>query len=92
MPMYEADDPRAALASAGAGAMPSAAFGSSSHARFYADAPQEDLPDQRNWYTRGQNFVVCYSEVEPGAVFARLGQADEYVLLLHEADMSATVT
>ena len=92
MPMYEADDPRAALGTAGVGAMPSAAFGSSSHARFYADAPQEDLPDQRNWYTRGQNFVVCYSEVEPGAVFERRGQTDEYVLLLHEADMSATVT
>ena len=92
MPMYEADDPRAALGTAGAGAMPSAAFGSSSHSRFYADPPQEDLPDQRNWYTRGQNFVVCYSEVEPGAVFERLGQTDEYVLLLHEADLSATVT
>ena len=59
MPMYEADDPRAALGTAGAGALPSAAFGASTHAQFYADAPQEDLPGQRNWYTRGQNFVVC---------------------------------
>ena len=92
MPMYEADDPRAALGTAGAGTLPSAAFGASTHARFYADAPQEDLPDQCNWYTRGQNFVVCYSEVEPGAVFERRGQTDEYVLLLHEADMAATVT
>jgi len=92
MPMYEADDPRAALATAGGGGTSSAAFGTSTHARFYADPPQESLPDQRNWYTRGQNFVVCYSEVEPGAVFERRGQPDEYVLLLHDAAMSATVT
>ena len=92
MPMYEADDPRVALATAGSGAPASAAFGSSSYARFYADAPQETLPGQRNWYTRGQNFMVCYSEVEPGAVFERREQADEYVLLLHDEGMSATVT
>ena len=92
MPMYEADDPRMALATAGSGASASSAFGASSYARFYADTPQEDLPDQRNWYTRGQNFVVCYSESQPGAVFERRGQTDEYVLLLHDEGMSATVT
>jgi len=99
MPMYEADDPRAGLATAGAnaganagaGGKPTAAFGASSYARFYDSAPQEVGPGQRTWYTRGQNFVVCYSEVEAGAVFERTGQVDEYVLLLHDAAMSATV-
>jgi len=88
--MYEADDPRAALATAG-GSGPVSAFGASSYGRFYAEQPQETLPDQRNWYTRGQNFVVCYSEVEAGAVFERTGQSDEYVLLLYDAASSATV-
>lgn len=93
MPMYEADDPRAALATAGAGAgtAPQAAFGASSYARYYTDAPRQEQPGARNWYTRGQNFVVCYSEVQPGAVFQRQGQIDEYVLLLHDPAMSATV-
>jgi hypothetical protein len=91
MPMYEADDPRAALATAADGSRPTAAFGASSYARYYLDAPREEQPQARNWYTRGQNFVVCYSEVEPGAVFERQGQVDEYVLLLHDPEMSATV-
>lgn len=91
MPMYEADDPRAALSSSGSGGQPSAAFGTSTYARYYDSTPRETGPGQHNWYTRGQNFVVCYSEVEPGAVFARVGQVDEYVLLLHDREMSATV-
>lgn len=91
MAMYEADDPRSELGSAAGGGKPASAFGTSTYARFYEDSPQEAGPDARTWYTRGQNFVVCYSQVEAGAVFARRGQIDEYVLLLHEADMSATV-
>ncbi|GAA0283413.1 hypothetical protein GCM10009127_26110 [Alteraurantiacibacter aestuarii] len=93
MPMYEADDPRAALSSAGGagGSVASAAFGASTYATFYDSAPQEQAAGSRNWYTRGQNFVVCYSEVEPGAVFERKGQVDEYVLLLHDPAMSAIV-
>src|SRR5690606_9391696 len=89
--MYEADDPRSRLSTAGNGAGSASAFGVSSYGRFYDSAPQESAAGHRTWYTRGQNFVVCYSEVEPGAVFERKGQVDEYVLLLHDADMSATV-
>ena len=89
--MYEADDPRSRLATAGGGNGPVSAFGVSSYGRFYESAPRESDAQQRTWYTRGQNFVVCYSEVEPGAVFERKGQVDEYVLLLHDGDMSATV-
>ncbi len=89
--MYEADDPRSRLSTAGNGAGSASAFGVSSYGRFYDSAPQESAAGHRTWYTRGQNFVVCYSEVEPGAVFERKGQVDEYVLLLHDPDMAATV-
>ena len=89
--MYEADDPRSRLAPAGAGDGPVSAFGASSYGRFSESAPQERDAKRRTWYTRGQNFVVCYSEVEAGAAFERKGQADEYVLLLHDHGMSATV-
>lgn len=90
MSMYEADDPRAALATAGGG-QPQSAFGASSYGCYYQAPPAEQTALARNWYTRGQNFVVCYSEVEPGAVFERRDQVDEYVLLLHDPAMSATV-
>ena len=89
--MYEVDDPRSRLSTAGAGSGPISAFGASSYGRYYEREPQETAEGQRNWYTRGQNFVVCYSEVEPGAVFERKGQPDEYVLLLHDPEMAATV-
>ncbi|AKH42140.1 hypothetical protein FHS61_002324 [Altererythrobacter atlanticus] len=93
--MYESDDPRSRLASAKSGAGPAAnaaaAFGNSTYARYYASAPQEELANSRNWYTRGQNFVVCYSEVDDGAVFERREQVDEYVLLLPEGGPAATV-
>lgn len=91
MAMYEADDPRARLATAGGGAASSSAFGASTYARFYEEPPQEADEFQRTWYTRGQNFVVCYSEVEPGAQFERVDQPDEYVLLLHDPEMTATI-
>ncbi|MEO6151894.1 MAG: hypothetical protein ABIT09_11820 [Croceibacterium sp.] len=88
--MYEADDPRSGLAgpveSAGA-----SAFAPSSYSRFYDTDPGETGKGHRTWYTRGQNFVVCYAKVEPGATFERIGQPDEYVLLLHEPSLSATV-
>lgn len=92
--MYEADDPRSAMsAKAADGGAPAAAraFGLSTYARFYAEAPQEEGVGARTWYTRGQNFVVCYSEISEGAVFTRNGQVDEYVLLIHDPDLSAVV-
>ena len=89
--MYEADDLRSRLSTTGGGAASASAFGASTYARFYDSAPQDSGEGFKTWYTRGQNFVVCYSEVEPGAVFERAGQVDEYVLLLHEPDMSVTL-
>jgi len=89
--VYEVDDPRSGLATAQKEVKPASAFGLSSYGRFYEEAPQEQDELQRTWYTRGQNFVVCYSEVEAGAVFERADQQDEYVLLLHDREMSATV-
>lgn len=89
--MYEVDDPRSRLSTAGGSAQPVSAFGEATYARFYEEPPQKRGDHERSWYARGQNFVVCYSEVEPGAVFERSGQVDEYVLLLHDPEMSVTV-
>ncbi len=89
--MYEADDPRSALTAASGTGGAVSAFGEATYARFYDMPPQEEGDGIKTWYARGQNFVVCYSEVEEGAVFERKGQVDEYVLLLHDEDISATV-
>ena len=89
--MYEADDPRSRLSTAGGGSAPASAFGESTYAKFYDTQPDESGPGWKTWYARGQNFVVCYSEVEPGAVLERKGQEDEYVLLLYDPQTSATV-
>src|SRR5688572_2924034 len=89
--MYEADDPRSRLATAGSGAGPASAFGASTYARFYEEAPREQDSTQRTWYVRGQNFVVAWTEARDGAVLERAAQPDEYVLLLPEAGVSALV-
>jgi len=90
--MYETDDPRSRLATASQAPVPtSTAFGTSTYARFYASPPQETGPGFKTWLTRGQNFVVAYSEVEEGAVLERKGQLDEYVLLLPDPDSAATI-
>jgi len=90
--MYESDDPRSRLSTAQAAPAPAAtAFGRSTYARFYAEPPQQEAALHRTWIARGQNFVLVYSEAEPGAVFERRGQIDEYVLLLPETQSAARV-
>ncbi|MCW2393298.1 hypothetical protein M2336_001811 [Sphingobium sp. B1D7B] len=90
--MYESDDPRSRLSTAAAGgAAPASAFGASTYARFYEEAPQETAPGLKTWLTRGQNFVVAYSQAEEGVVFDRSGQVDEYVLLLPDAQSAVTI-
>jgi len=83
---YSASDPRSRLAgAAGGAAAPPAAYGTTGYAKFYETEPQ--LVDDRSatWLVRGQNFVLAYSQVEPGATLTRLAQADEYALLIPDA-------
>lgn len=60
-----------------------------SPARHHASPPQRDAPGERTWITRGANFVVALSQVEPGTVLERVEQPDESMVLL--ADASARV-
>ncbi len=41
---------------------------------FHETAPQQVGPHYRTWITRGGNFAVVVSEVEPGAVLERKGE------------------
>ena len=91
--MYEIDDPRARLDSA---RQPSPAaspkgFGPSHYVQFGSTPPQIDDVNGRTWFGRGQNFVVAYSRAEPGSVFVRQGQIDEYMLLIEDQATPATI-
>jgi hypothetical protein len=84
---YLSSDPRSRLATAAA--VPPAAYGTASYAKFYETDPQ--LVDDRaaTWLVRGQNFVLAYSQAEPGATLARPAQEDEYALLIPDAGTTA---
>ncbi|MCC0014761.1 MAG: hypothetical protein H6878_00460 [Rhodobiaceae bacterium] len=91
--MYDKSDPRAQLAASSAPKPTPTAYQPASYGLFYDEAPAVSTAKERTWLTRGQNFLVAYTQAQPGAVLARTGQADEYVALLPDrgtpADMSA---
>lgn len=62
-------------------------------AEFHKMAPQlvDPAGKARTWVTRGGNFAVAVSEVEPGAVLAREGNPEEYMVLLPPDGVSATI-
>jgi hypothetical protein len=93
--MYDASDPRSSLASASAGSAPKpvpVTFAAADVGKFYEEPPQEDDANGKSWYIRSQNAVLIYSDVKDGARFKRSKQVDEYVLLLPNAGISASVT
>jgi hypothetical protein len=89
--MYESYDPRSKLAAKlGSGKTP-AAFAAAEYVKFAALPPLEESARARTWYARGQNFVVGYSEVQPGARFTREAQADEWMFFMPEQGAGAVV-
>jgi len=45
----------------------------------------------KTWITRGGNFAVCYSEVQPGAVLERPDNAEEYMVILPPDGTTASI-
>lgn len=90
--MYETHDPRSKLATqGGAPAQAPGGFAAASYVKFGDLPPAEQSPLARTWYGRGQNYVVAYSEVQPGARFERTGQPDEYMLVLPQPGAGAVL-
>lgn len=91
--MYDPSDPRSRLASAAAA--PKAAtpvdYAGADYGLFYETDPDVVADGARSWLTRGQNFLVAHSEVEPGGSLSRPDQPDEYVLLLPDRETPAVV-
>lgn len=88
--MYDASDPRAALA-AKPGTPAATQFAGAEYARFYESQPQIEDATGRTWLARGQNFVLAYTEAASGAVLARQAEIEESVALLPDAATSATI-
>ena len=54
-------------------------------ARHHDEPPAHEADGARTWVSRGANFIVTVSEVQPGATLARQGQPDEYFVFLPDA-------
>lgn len=89
--MYDKSDPRSTLASAGDGPRADVRLSEPQYGLFYESVPDEDNANGRTWYSRGQNFIVAYSEASPGAQFIREEQPDEYMILLPDRDTETAV-
>ena len=87
--MFDKNDPRASLAWATKQA--ASDFAGADYAKFYETPPQIKDGNGSTWIARGQNFIIAYSDAADGAVFARDGQIDEWVLLLPDNACGATV-
>ena len=87
--MFDKNDPRASLAWASKQAATD--FAGADYARFYETQPQSKDGNGATWIARGQNFIICYSDANDGAVFMRDAQVDEWVLLLPDKGVGATV-
>src|SRR5438552_15011338 len=93
--MYDTSDPRSTLAPAASSGVARPAptqFAAADIGKFYETAPQEDDANGKSWLIRSENAVIVYTDAADGARFVRDAQADEYVLLLPDRGVSATVT
>ena len=89
--MYESYDPRSKLAAKPDSAKATTAFAAAEYVKFAELPPREESAHARTWYARGQNFVVGYSEVQPGARFVRDAQPDEWMFFMPEQGAGAVV-
>jgi len=89
--MYKDKDPRADLFAAASRPPATGLIAEEQLALFHATDPQEQGRGWKSWYHRGNNFVLAYSEAEPGAVFPRTAQPDEYVVYLPDAAKGAVI-
>lgn len=87
---YDNTDPRSLLASAKA-PPPVIDYADSETIEFHKIPPSETGPGYKTWYGRGQNFVIAYSEVEPGAVLARKAHCDEYMVFFPDQVITADI-
>lgn len=89
--MYKDKDPRADLFAASVKPPATGLIAEAQLALFHDTPPQAKGDGWKSWYHRGNNFVLAYSEAEPGATFPREAQPDEYVVYLPDPAHGAVI-
>jgi hypothetical protein len=89
--MYAASDPRSALAATAKPAKVPTAFAPATYARFYETPAQEEGPDGKVWYARGQNFLVAYTMAAKDGAFPRTCQIDEWAIIVPDKETSLEI-
>lgn len=88
---YGMNDPRSSLPVLESRVPPGTAFSPAEYVRFSQQPPQESEGGRRTWYARGQHFVLEFSELEGETTLLRTDQADEYMLILPDGAVTATL-
>ncbi|WP_200936735.1 hypothetical protein [Leifsonia sp. Root112D2] len=95
MTMYAKDDIRSKLATAtpAKAVDPSTPIKASQWIGFHAYEPTETGPKgSRTWTARAANLVISYTEAKAGETFTRVGQPDEYTVLMYSDSAAIRVT
>ncbi|QQR38452.1 cupin domain-containing protein [Devosia rhizoryzae] len=92
--MYNASDPRSALAGGqkGSDTRVHKSFFGSQLALFYDTAPQLSDANGQTWIGRGQNFVIVYRKAHKDGTFERVDQPDEYAMIIPDAETRVEIT
>ncbi|CDN58251.1 Hypothetical protein RG1141_PA14190 (plasmid) [Neorhizobium galegae bv. officinalis bv. officinalis str. HAMBI 1141] len=92
--MYVQSDPRSSLQGSAAqkDAVARTSYFGSQTGLFYREDPQVSDANGDTWISRGQNFVVVYSNGKEGGTFSRETQPDEYALIIPDRETSVEIT
>jgi mannose-6-phosphate isomerase-like protein (cupin superfamily) len=88
---YGTNDPRSTLPVLESRVPPATAFSPAEYVRFSQRHPRESDRGRRTWYARGQHFVLEFSELDGEATLQRADQPDEYMLILPDDGVTATL-
>lgn len=88
---YGTNDPRSTLPVLESRVPPATAFSPAEYVRFSQQPPHEREGGRRTWYARGQHFVLEFSELDGETALERSDQPDEYMLILPDDGVTATV-
>ncbi|MFS0773026.1 hypothetical protein [Sphingomonas sp. 1P08PE] len=91
--MYDVNDPRSTLSSAATdeAKAPVLDYADAELIEFHKVPPSEVGLGYRTWYGRGQNFVLSYTEAEPGTVLRRENHPDEYMVFFPDKEVIADI-
>ncbi len=90
---YSPDDARSQLASAASApaAPPLVDYSGMEYAEFAALPPARTVDGRRDWFARGQNLVVGWSEVDGPSDFEDRDESEEYVVISVDEGVSLLV-